>query len=85
MFHRKGSYEGRKGKKKNGDVHSFENSGLSLPIPIPRNRFAVREDNIAALVDGAGFQFGGGAADGEGLGEAAAITGRRFANRSTIS
>jgi hypothetical protein len=60
-------------------------SGMSLPIPIPRNRFAVREENVAALVDGAGFQFGAGAAEAEGGGAAAAIRGRRFANRSTIS
>jgi hypothetical protein len=46
---------------------------------------AVREDDIAALVDGAGFQFAAGATDGEGVDAAAAITGRRFANRSTIS
>jgi hypothetical protein len=60
-------------------------SGMSLPIPIPQNRFAVGEDDVAALVDGAGFQFRAEAADGEGGGAAAAITGRRFANRSTIS
>ena len=45
----------------------------------------MREDDVAALVDGAGFQFGAGAAEVEGEGAAAAITGRRFANRSTIS
>ncbi len=67
------------------DIHLFKTSRLALPISIPRNRLAVREDNVTATVDGAGFQFGAGAAEGEGGGAAAAITGRRFANRSTIS
>ena len=67
------------------DIYLFESSASLLPTPIPRNRLAVGEDDVAALVDGAGFQFGAGAADGEGGGAAAAIAGRRFANRSTIS
>ena len=45
----------------------------------------MREDNVAALVDGAGFQFGAGAADGDGVDAAATITGRRFANRLTAA
>ena len=67
------------------DIHLFKTSGLPLPVPIPRNRFAVREDDMTGLVDGAGSQLGAGAAEGEGGGADAAITGRRFANRSTIS
>jgi hypothetical protein len=59
------------------DIHLFEISDLSLPIPIPRPRFPVREDNIAASVDGAGFQFGAGAADVEGVGASAAGFSRR--------
>jgi hypothetical protein len=53
-------------------IFVFETSRLSLPISIPWNRFAVREDNIAAWVDGAGLQLGAGAADAEGVGAAAA-------------
>src|SRR5204862_4052254 len=63
----------------------FEDSALSLPISILRNQLAAREDDVAAMVDGAGFQFGAGAADDEGVAAAVAITRRCFANRSTIS
>ena len=45
----------------------------------------MREDDVAAPVDGAGLQCGAGAADAEGVSAAAAITGRRFANRSMLS
>jgi hypothetical protein len=43
----------------------------------------VREDDVAALVDGAGFQFGAGAADGVGVGmSAASFSGRALFDRS---
>ena len=66
----------KKVTEEKGLFHPVETSGLLLLISILRNRFAVREDDVAALVDGAGFQFGAGAADGEGVGAAAAITRR---------
>ena len=38
----------------------------------------MRENDVAALVDGAGFQFGAGPADCEGGGAAVAIAGPTF-------
>src|SRR5436853_3288727 len=51
---------------------------VSIAIPVARNRFSVREYDIAPPVDRALLQFSASAADAEGVGAAAFSGGPLF-------